>query len=277
MVQSQLLILASAAASAAAAAADVSSLIQKDVQSHAVPEPLSSSCECIGWQDAYNKHGMKCGGGKELEVATWKHGIPGPIAAQYLPELAQGFCKGYFEKLPNDGYCVNDYFRANPTEWCYVSPGCSQGYKAQEGDLFVKNCSREQDATLGEMKFEELANYSSKHGLDVSTAAQFAYPQWSNESLYSVGSFWGVTGLGTLFLGEVSPDLGEGLRERLKAHVKSGRTVFIRSANITPPWGVSEGGKLYVIGPNLLDQSPGAEPSLWSCVAGCEPASEALG
>lgn len=272
MVRPRVLVLASVAGLAAAVpGADVSSLVQKDARLHAAA--ADSSCECIGWKDAYTKHGMQCGWGKELDVALITDNIPGPIAAQ-IPQLSY-WCGQFFANLTNENFCMNNMFAASPTQWCYVSPGCPQGARAQAGDLFVKVCSRD-DATLGSMKFEELAAYAEKRQLGVPLAAQFAYPTWP-EALFAVASFYGVDAtaiLGPEFKDYLpSVDAVPGLRERLNAQVASGRPVFFNNEGGKPPLAVAEGKKLYIMGPNEgLAWRDTGNPDAWGCLAGCDSA-----
>jgi len=273
MVRAPALLLASVAGSAAAAlTADVSSLVQRASQLQAGREPVDSACECVGWHDAYNEHGMKCGWGRELDIAA--DSIPGPIAAM-IPQLSFEFCQMYFGNLPNDRYCMNNRFGARPTEWCYVRPGCSKGYKAQkdvQGSLYVKNCSRDEDATLGEMKFEELAAYVYKNKLELGLAVQYAFPTWHVEKLPDMQAFWGLQAPA-----DAAP-MGEGLRQRLKWHVGSGKTVFITSRSGHPPFAVSEGEKLYYINFNPVKAGfdRKEDMNLWACVAGCGAASKPI-
>mmetsp|Transcript_3156 Transcript_3156/g.9456 ORF Transcript_3156/g.9456 Transcript_3156/m.9456 type:complete len:270 (-) Transcript_3156:132-941(-) len=268
MVKAQLFIIGCLARLTSASIADESvSLIQKDSRLKIAASASDSSCECLGWKDAYTKHGASCGDGHELDLA----GIPGPIA-KTIPQLSFEFCSMYFGNLPNDNYCMNKKWLADPTEWCYVPAGCTEGTPIQNRTLATKDCNKEADATLGEMKFEELAAYAYRNKLELGLMVQYAFPTWDGEKLPDVQAFWGLPAPA-----DAKPISTE-LRERLEAQVKSGKTMFIVSRNGHPPFGVSEGEKLYYINfnPTQADFSHKEDMNLWGCVAGCGSENKAL-
>lgn len=270
MVQTKLRLLAGALglAAARAAEADVSSLVQREASLHTgAAEPSDNDCECVGWKDAYTKYSMKCGGGRELDIVS---GVPGLMAAM-IPQMSYEFCKMYFQGLPNDNYCMNNKFGDSPVEWCYAKKGC-QGKPASGGKLVVKTCERSQDATLGEMKFEELTAYAYRNKLELGLMVQFAYPTWPVEKLPDVQAFFGLEAPS-----DAKP-ISEELRKRLQEQVASNKTMFFTSRSGHPPYGVSEGGKFYYI--NFNPQKAGfdhkEDMNLWGCVAGCGQANKAL-
>jgi len=267
MVKTQFFIISCLAhVAVAGAVGDVASLIQRDAQLHAVTSH-NTSCECLGWKDAYTKHGAKCGDGHELDLAN----IPGSVA-RLVPQLAFEFCQMYFGNLPNDNLCMNQKWLEKPTEWCYVSAGCAGATPVRSGLLATKECDKQADATLGEMKFEELAAYAYKHKLELGLMVQYAFPTWQGAKLPDIQAFWGLPEAA-----DAKPISAE-LRERLQAQVKSGKTMFIVSRNGHPPFGVSEGDKLYYVNfnPSKADFSRKEDMNIWACVAGCGSANKPL-
>jgi len=266
MIRAQLVLLGSAAGVAMATAADVSALVQRDTKLH-VGAASAESCECLGWQDAYSKHGAKCGDGHELDTV----GIPGFIARE-IPQIGYEFCAMFFQSLPNSKYCLNDKFSGTPAEWCYVSDACTEGAKSG-GPLHTRNCTRGRDATLGEMKFEEFAAYVHENKLELGLTVQFAYPTWQKEKLPDVQAFWGLAAP------EDAKPIDAELRARLQAQVDSGKTMFFTSRDGHPPYAVSEGAKLYYINfaePGHIDFARKEDMNRWACVAGCGSANRPL-
>jgi len=263
MAWSQLALIGGVAVLSSAAPADVSSLVQKGVQLHAD----ASACKCVGWKDAYSKLGAKCGGGHELDIVP----MPG-FMARMIPQMSYEFCQMYFSNLPNDNYCMNTKFgQQSPTEWCYVRADCVGSGK--NGTLQTKSCTRGQDATLGEMRFEDFAAYAHRSKLELGLMTQFAFPTWEGEKLPDVQAFWGLPAPA-----DAKP-ISEELRGRLQAVVDSGKTMFFVSRDGHPPYGVVEGKKLYYINfdpQSKPDFAHKEDMNQWRCVAGCGEANKPI-
>jgi len=223
---------------------------------------VSDSCECLAWQDAFQK-GADCS------------------------SMGDETCAKFFMELPNEQFCLNENFgHTDPKQWCYVSSSCEsaenlQWAKSISHDVKFKWCSAE-EAKLGDKAPMELKAWTAANNLEVGLAVHFAYPTWQSEKLTKdVLSFFGVTLPADAPAAEFkSASLTPVLRQRLQKQADAGRPTLIISTAGHPPFGIMRGKELYWL--NFSDEqlellkkgkdffSHKGTMNALKCVAGCD-------
>eukprot|EP00747_Dinoflagellata_sp_TGD_P185202 gnl/TRDRNA2_/TRDRNA2_41620_c0_seq1.p1 gnl/TRDRNA2_/TRDRNA2_41620_c0~~gnl/TRDRNA2_/TRDRNA2_41620_c0_seq1.p1 ORF type:complete len:310 (+),score=57.81 gnl/TRDRNA2_/TRDRNA2_41620_c0_seq1:109-1038(+) len=242
---------------------DKCSLVQKDLQLHgkfaAESAALDSSCECLGWREAYHSYFVQCGQGHEMDMLAM------PRHSLHHIGRNNELCEIFFGRLPNDNFCMNEDFPSSNKQWCYVSPHCKDGKELPEarglggfynspskedGEPRTKTCEQNKDRFFADLTVEELNVYAAKHELDVGLLMKFAYPTLGGGmKLANVLPFWNLNS--TVALGKKAPPSVKPLegmqRSMLETYATAGLTVFIDSDSGHPPYGIMEGQSLYIV------------------------------
>jgi len=187
----------------------------------------SNSCECLGWQDAYQQ-GADCS------------------------TMGDETCAKFFRNLPNEQFCLNeDFGRTSPKQWCYVSSSCASGEALQwrtqgSGDVKFKWCGAT-EAKLSDKTPPELKAWTTANDLEIGLAVHFSYPTWQSEKLTTdVLSFFGVALPSDAPALEFKAEpLTPELRERLQKQADAGTPTLIISTAGHPPFGIMQGKELY--------------------------------
>lgn len=237
-----------------------------------VKDATSSTCDCVGYQDAFSSLHADCS------------------------ILGDELCTKFIKRIPNEKICMNEMIGKSDMQWCYVSPSCAEGQALQWANpllsLFLgksaakwKKCGAT-EKSFGQMTVTELAAWCNKNDMDLGLVAQFAYPTWAEDKLPAVWSFWGVhppAGAPESSF-RVAP-VSDTLKNKLLAQTASGKPMFFSSPSGHPPFGVSEGKALYYInfGKKIEEQArkggdffehPGIINDI-KCIAGCDKVEDA--
>jgi len=203
-----------------------------------------SSCECLGWQDAFHEYHADCQ--KQGDVV----------------------CSQFFMSLPNEGFCLSEGPGVpQPKQWCYVSASCASGASltwAGENQKTQATASAKfrwcdaEKFSLSHMAPLELKQWALKSDVDAAVAATYAYPTFNHKMTLDIMNFFGTRPpANSKYLDFAAPPLDLFTSAQLQGLVNAGTPVLIRPDDKdgkapNPPFGIIKGQELYYI--NFSDE-----------------------
>lgn len=241
-------------------------------------DALSSECTCMNWAELYASKAVTCGQGLEMlftsKVAAMQATQPflaagsgRRLASQFEFEgqksvnstLRNRICSQFFQKI-DDNRCVNQVKGLgvqyqglwHSGSWCYVSSDCEDlhgGLPVMSTELSWKNCQKDSDISLRELKPGQIIDLASDHDVDSSLLFEHAYYTSTDEE-------------------NASPD--EKRTRLMKVEREALPSLMLPTAEQEPRMVVVGHQKWALVDNELKDPDHPGTFWMWSCIDGCE-------
>lgn len=135
------------------------------------PDP----CSCLDWQDAYQKHNVKCGLGHEMKLL-------GGAAKAFQPELKpvySQFCTLGYERFAGTTCLKTEHMSQNQDYWCYVdSMTCKSRdlLHIENSTAAAKLCKKGKDDLASNHPISELTKRAQDLDMIVGLLLTLSYP-----------------------------------------------------------------------------------------------------